>query len=230
VRDTISFTEAGRVGRMAVRVDIAHTYIGDLRVQLTSPTGRVVTLHDRAGGSSANLHKTYDVADTPQLGALAGEPLAGQWTLAVADAAPVDTGRLDRWELEVTLAAQPAVDLQDTPGLRIPDDNATGIERTLSVTATGAIRDVSVGVDITHTYIGDLEISLIPPTGVAVGLHQRTGGNADNIVTSYTSADVAGLGALRGQPMAGPWRLKVADRERLDIGKLNRWSLQIQRQ
>jgi subtilisin-like proprotein convertase family protein len=230
VRDSIAFTEAGRVARMSVSVDIAHSFIGDLVVTLASPSGRLVRLHNRAGGNTANLSRTYDVADTPQLGALAGEPLTGPWTLSVADVAPVDVGRLNRWELDVTLAEQTAVELEDAPGLSIPDNDAAGIERTLVVTATGPVRDVTVGVDITHTYIGDLEVSLVSPAGATVKLHQRAGGQADNLLATFTAASVPGLSVLRGQPMQGPWRLKVADRDRIDTGKLNRWSLRIDRQ
>lgn len=230
VRDAMAFTEAGRVAQMSVSVDIGHSFIGDLVVTLASPSGRIVTLHNRSGGNAANLNRTYRVADTPQLGSVAGEPLTGQWTLSVVDAAPVDVGRLNRWELEVTLAEQAAVDFEDAPGLNIPDNDATGIERTLMVTATGTVRDVTIGVDITHTFIGDLEVSLVSPAGATVHLHQRTGGQADNLVATFTAASVPGLSTLRGQPMQGQWKLKVADRDRVDTGKLNRWSLRIDRQ
>ena len=98
------------------------------------------------------------------------------------------------------------------------------------MTVTGSVRDVTVGVDITHTYIGDLEVSLVSPAGTIVKLHDRAGGPADNLVTSFTGAGAPGLNALRGQPMQGAWRLRVADRERVDLGKLNRWSLRIERQ
>jgi subtilisin-like proprotein convertase family protein/subtilisin family serine protease len=230
VRDSITFTEAGRIGRLSVSVSVSHSFIGDLVVRLTSPSGRIVTLHNRAGGNAANLNRTYTVADTPQLGLLAGDVLTGAWTLSVADVAPVDVGRLVRWELEATLADQAAVELEDAPGLGIPDNDATGIERVLAVTATGLVRDVTVGVDITHTFIGDLEVSLVPPVGAAVSLHRRIGGQADNLVTTFTTANTPGLSALRGGPLQGQWKLKVADRDRIDTGKLNRWSLRIDRQ
>jgi subtilisin-like proprotein convertase family protein len=38
---------------------------------------------------------------------------------------------------------------------------------------------------------------------------------------------MAALANLRGQPTQGRWRLKVADLEAVDIGKLNRWTLKI---
>jgi subtilisin-like proprotein convertase family protein len=230
VRNSITFAEAGQIASMSVTVNVSHTFIGDLVVRLTSPSGRIVTLHNRAGGNGHNLNRTYTVADTPQLGVLAGDTLTGAWTISVTDVAPVDVGTLDRWELEATLGNQAAVHLEDAPGVNIPDDNATGIERALSVTVPGIVRDVTVGVDITHTFIGDLEVSLVPPAGAAVPLHRRTGGSADNLVTTYTAVNAPGLGALRGGPVQGQWKLKVADRDRIDIGKLNRWSLRIDRQ
>jgi subtilisin-like proprotein convertase family protein len=230
IRDSITFTEAGRVARMSVTVSISHTFIGDLVVKLFSPSGTTVILHNRAGGSANDLRRTYTVADSPQLGILAGETLSGAWTLAVADVAAADIGRLDRWELDATLADQATVELEDAPGLTIPDNDATGIERVLSAAPTGIVRNVVIAVDITHTFIGDLEVSLIPPTGIEVFLHRRSGGAADNIVRTFSPADTPGLGAVRGGPIQGAWRLKVADRDRVDTGKLNRWSLRIERQ
>ena len=35
-------------------------YIGDLVIELTSPLGQTVTLHDRSGGSADDLQVTYD--------------------------------------------------------------------------------------------------------------------------------------------------------------------------
>jgi subtilisin-like proprotein convertase family protein len=230
VQDTIMFTEAGRVGHMSVSLTVSHTFIGDLIIRLKSPSGRVVTLHNRAGGSTVDLSRSYTPADTPQLGLLAGDTLAGAWALSIVDAAPADVGRLVRWELDATLDAQAAVEIEDAPGVSIPDNNATGIERTLNVTATGSIREIAVSVDITHTFIGDLEVSLVSPAGTVVSLHQRAGGQADNIVRTFTATTTPGLATLRGQRMDGLWKLKVADRDRVDTGKLNRWSLRIDRQ
>ncbi|MBL8238237.1 MAG: proprotein convertase P-domain-containing protein [Bryobacterales bacterium] len=229
VRDSIAFTEAGSVSAVKVSVDITHTFIGDLVVTLTSPSGRAVTLHQRQGGSADNLVKTFQAADTPLLGSFAGETIAGAWTLAVADVASADVGLLNRWELELTAGVAAAVDLRDAPGLAIPDNNAAGVERTFAVTATGNLGDLAVGLDITHTYIGDLEVTLVSAAGTAVSLHNRAGGSADNIVKTLTPATLPALSALRGQPMAGTWKLKVADRDKADTGKLNAWTLRLNR-
>ncbi len=86
-----------------VRVDLTHSYIGDLTVTLVAPDGTRVRLHDRSGGATADIHTWYDT-DTPSvddLGQLAGKASAGTWTLEVKDSASGDEGSLDGWTLEV---------------------------------------------------------------------------------------------------------------------------------
>jgi M6 family metalloprotease-like protein len=95
----------GAVGALELSVDIAHSFIGDLRVLLRSPAGTEVMLHDGLGGASDNLVKTYTAATTPALAALAGQPIAGDWVLRIADLAKLDIGKLNAWKLVVTPAA-----------------------------------------------------------------------------------------------------------------------------
>ncbi|MCI0634567.1 MAG: proprotein convertase P-domain-containing protein, partial [Actinobacteria bacterium] len=107
-----------------VRVDITHTWIGDLEVHIASPLGVEVRLHDHQGDESNDLHVTYadgGVANdgaTPYTcrctmqpsgpGSLAdlvpGSP-AGIWTLTVADTAVGDDGSLDAWCLRLLEAS-----------------------------------------------------------------------------------------------------------------------------
>jgi len=73
-----------------VKVDISHTYIGDLKVDLIAPDGSVYVLHNRTGGSANNINKTYTVD-------LSGEALNGTWNLRVKDNGVGDTGKLNSW-------------------------------------------------------------------------------------------------------------------------------------
>ncbi len=75
-----------------VKVDIKHTYIGDLKVDLIAPDGSVYVLHNRTGGSANNIKKTYTVD-------LSGESLDGTWNLRVKDSGVGDTGKLDSWSV-----------------------------------------------------------------------------------------------------------------------------------
>jgi subtilisin-like proprotein convertase family protein len=75
-----------------VHVDIIHTYIGDLKVDLVAPDGSVYTLQNHTGGSTDDIHQNYTVN-------LSTEPLNGTWKLRVNDNAAQDTGRIDSWSI-----------------------------------------------------------------------------------------------------------------------------------
>ena len=91
---------------LKVRVDIDHTYIGDLVVTLKGPSGLGVphvVLHNREGGSRNNLRKEYDVVNAPALSGFLGKSPAGNWTLHVADKERADTGRIRGLTLELAM-------------------------------------------------------------------------------------------------------------------------------
>ncbi|WP_308427823.1 proprotein convertase P-domain-containing protein [Cognatilysobacter bugurensis] len=75
-----------------VAVNIVHTYIGDLKVDLVAPDGSVYILHNRSGGSSDNIATTYTAN-------LSSEPLNGTWKLRVNDNYAGDSGRIDSWSV-----------------------------------------------------------------------------------------------------------------------------------
>ncbi|MEU5919493.1 S8 family serine peptidase [Streptomyces sp. NPDC047141] len=98
-------------------------------------------------------------------------------------------------------------------------DNAT-VESSLTVSGvTGnAPSTLKVGVDIKHTYIGDLKVDLVAPDGSVYTLHNRTGSGTDNIAQTYTvnaSSEVAN----------GVWKLRVNDNASQDTGKIDAWNL-----
>jgi subtilisin family serine protease len=89
-----------------VSVDIEHTYIGDLVVRVKPPASTGVTpitLHNREGGPTDNIKKTYDEVNAPGLVALKGKSPQGTWTLVVEDRAKQDTGKIRSFTLEITL-------------------------------------------------------------------------------------------------------------------------------
>ncbi len=90
-------TVSGRTGNapsnLAVAVDIVHTYIGDLRVQLIAPDGTAYTLKAYGtGGSADNINTTYTVNAS-------SEVANGTWQLRVQDNAAQDTGYINSWKL-----------------------------------------------------------------------------------------------------------------------------------
>jgi hypothetical protein len=103
-----------------------------------------------------------------------------------------------------------------TPAASIPDDSTTGVSVDVPVTGvTGAV-GLTVSVDITHTYRGDLKVDLMKDGTAVKTLAANTGGSAHNIVESYTltSAEV-------GSSPNGRWSLKVVDNAAQDTGTVN---------
>lgn len=91
-------TVSGCAGRASatstIKIRIQHTARGDLVVDLVSPKGAVVNVHNRRGGRRDNLYVTYP----RNLSAYAAN---GVWTLRVRDAARTNTGRIDTWTLDL---------------------------------------------------------------------------------------------------------------------------------
>ncbi|HLL52240.1 MAG TPA: S8 family serine peptidase [Myxococcaceae bacterium] len=105
--------------------------------------------------------------------------------------------------------------------ISILDNNTSGITSTINVPDSLGILSLSVTVDITHTYIGDLEVSVIAPSGTTAILHNRGGGSTDNLHQTYS------VTAFNGQNTQGAWRLKVRDLASVDVGTLDNWRLTI---
>lgn len=227
IKNKILCDENFNLSSIKVGVEITHTYIGDLQVSLVSPSGTSISLHNRRGASQNNLVATYDANSTPDLHALTGESVNGDWTLQVKDLASVDRGRLKSWSLELAGSDQSSIELEESPGVTIPDNTQGGIERTLSVSSSGQLDTIEIELDITHTYIGDLVVRLISPSGTSVVLHNRSGGSADNLIRAYGVTDTSALQVLRAESISGNWRLNVSDHANLDQGKLNRWAIKL---
>lgn len=102
-------------------INITHTWKGDLIVELTSPAGTVVRLHNGTGSSADNIITNYDgvtPVDGPgHMSDFDGESPIGFWTLFVRDKAAGDTGTLVEWCLNVTVSE--LVVAAETPVLQV---------------------------------------------------------------------------------------------------------------
>ncbi len=79
---------------LKVPVDIKHTYIGDLKVDLVAPDGTVYTLHNRSGEGADNIIRTFTVNASSETAP------NGTWKLRVNDNSDGDTGKIDSWALQ----------------------------------------------------------------------------------------------------------------------------------
>ncbi len=109
----------------------------------------------------------------------------------------------------------------------------------------GAVTDVNVTLNITHTFDSDLTVFLISPTGTRVQLFAGVGGSGDNFTNTTLDDEAAGsittgtapfggsfkpqglLSGVDGQSPNGTWQLEVNDTASGDVGTLNSWSLAI---
>ncbi|MEU1895526.1 M4 family metallopeptidase [Streptomyces pristinaespiralis] len=133
----------------------------------------------------------------------------------------------DAWA-GINVGSRPGGDPDPDPGtvfenaadVSIPD---AGAAVTSSVNVTGrtgnAPSALQVGVDIVHTWRGDLVIDLLAPDGTAYRLKNSSGSDsADNVKETYTvnaSSEVAN----------GTWKLRVQDVARYDTGYINSFKL-----
>ena len=350
ITDTITVPDSGTVTSVSITIDVSHTYIGDLKIDLVAPDGTIKTVHNRSGGSADDIDQTY----TPDF---AGVSIAGTWTLKINDNyAAADDGTLNSWTLtinsgssssssdtsnpvasvsgsgdtyQVTVSAtqdgtynldlvssghdiedesnnpltdvipttgtdetytvntastdtiepadttaptlssiersSPATESADSqtliyevtfsedvtgvdatdfamssdstggtgtssgtgqftqtnsPDIDITEDDST-ITDTITVADSGTVTSLSLAVDISHTYKGDLKVDLVAPDGTTKTVHNRSGGSADDIDQTYTPN-------FAGVSIAGTWTLKMNDNyPTADDGTLNSWTLTI---
>ncbi len=133
VVSTTTVGQAGLVDDIDLAVDITHTFIGDLTLDLLSPNGVTVRVHNQSGGSTDNLQVTYDddggagtISPSQPLSAFDGDTAVGTWTLTVDDLLGGDQGLLHEWTLFVGIS-----------GAGIPDCNGNGIHDACEILTAG---------------------------------------------------------------------------------------------
>jgi M6 family metalloprotease-like protein len=116
---------------------------------------------------------------------------------------------------------------EQSPNLSIPDNNSGGVSSTIGISSSGIVRRVRTAVEITHPFVGDLQVELFSPSGRRSILHARQGGSSDDLHMVLDSDRPGELSTLVGQPMQGNWVLRVADRARQDVGILKKWRIEL---
>ena len=115
----------------------------------------------------------------------------------------------------------------------------------INVPGGGDIIDVNVTINITHTWVSDLDISLISPAGTIVELTSDNGDDGNNYINTVfdqqattpitsgtppftgTFLPEGNLSNLNGQDAAGNWTLRVVDDAFQDGGQINSWTLDV---
>ncbi|MFJ5214339.1 M28 family metallopeptidase [Streptomyces sp. NPDC088354] len=124
------------------------------------------------------------------------------------------------WTLSTATAPPPGTVFENTADVTVPDAGAA-VESPVTVSGISgnAPAALAVGVDIRHTWRGDLVVDLVAPDGTAYRLkNSSSNDSADNVIATYTvnaSAEIAN----------GTWKLRVRDVAAQDTGYINSWKL-----
>ena len=162
-----------------IDIDITHASTSDLEVDLVSPQGTTIRLHDHAAGS--DLLGRYDDASgvndgfgnlipsgPGSLSDFDGETLGGDWSLTVADTVAATAGTLNGWVMQVC----PAVCLAPTD-LLITSDCANS-EVVLSWINAGTFDGIEIDRDgVPFATIAGTETALVDATATD-GFHSYT--------------------------------------------------------
>ncbi len=125
ITDTITIPDVGTIADVDVFIDIPHTYVTDLQIQLTADgLGVSSDLLDQRCGSANDVFATFNDEGSNGVGAVCVQPIAiegnllpeqplsaydglsatGDWTLSITDVfAGADDGTLDEWCVYITL-------------------------------------------------------------------------------------------------------------------------------
>lgn len=123
--------------------------------------------------------------------------------------------------------------------------NNNEMESEINIARSGNVTDVDVlGINMTHTWVGDMTFSLEGPDGTTVELFSSMCGSSDNINLSIDSdsgnvvncplnngqksrPENQSLTAFNNKQLNGIWKLIFSDDDAADPGTLNAWSLRV---
>lgn len=142
------------------------------------------------------------------------------------------------------------------PNLTITDGDLAGVSTTFTMSEMGTITDVNIGVEISHTWIGDVQAT-VTHGGVSVILFDRPGVPAttfgcadDNMDCTFDDESINGsiedvcngndpaytgdyspvdpLSAFIGMEASGDWVLSLSDATTPDEGILEGWCIDVE--
>ena len=113
-----------------------------------------------------------------------------------------------------------SVSANSTSAVAIPDNGQATARLQITEPNRSVVGNVTATVNISHGWIGDLEISLRSPSGLSRTLWTgETLDSGTSLSRSFTVSD------FNGQAGSGNWDLIVVDRKSGDSGTINNWSI-----
>ncbi|WP_084223152.1 M4 family metallopeptidase [Kitasatospora cheerisanensis] len=180
----------------------------ELQIQATDINPGRLTFHAEGLPDGLKLH--------PVTGKVTGTPTTpGTYQVTVTAQASHNSRATATFTWKVARAI-----VENTTDVPIPDKGAAIFS---DITVAGldgqAPADLKVGVDIKHTWRGDVVLDLVGPDGAVYSLKKvNLSDSADNIVETYTVDASAQLAS-------GTWRLRAQDMYKGDSGYIDSWKL-----
>jgi serine protease len=219
-------------------------------VRLTGPAGQVIAITGVtvvAGSNSTQFDVTfasqsavgtYRIAIGPAISDVAGNALNQNGNA-------VNGETTDAFNGTHTIVAAPTgstkTHASTNVGQTIGDFGK--VVSTVVVTDDVTVRDLNLQLNITHSYVGDLRITLVAPDGTRQIIALRRGGSGNNYANTILDDEASTglwqgaapftgtyrpdnvLSVFDGKSAKGTWQLIVEDTSLFDTGKLNGWSL-----
>lgn len=221
--------------------------ISDVTGTVTTNAGIPVA---RAATSWPTIAPSAILTEDPPLAVTVPPTQACGTSFDVSVAASSATGPIAIPTATVAVAATPVFTAATDVPKAIPDNNAAGVNSVFTFPTDGTVSDLDVRIgSITHTWVGDLRITLTHD-GTTVVLANRpgagtSGSSGDNFVDlvldDEATSPIEGIGnagpftgryrpdellsAFDGDALAGTWTLNVSDNATTDTGSLQSWAL-----
>jgi len=133
---------------------------------------------------------------------------------------------------------------ESATNLNIPILDGQVSRHTINIEETGLLQSVKVNLNVSHTFISDLQIRLTHPNGTTFSnIWRRECASEDNIILSLedfatpincsttannsTRAPSESLAPFIGLDIRGNWEIAIQDFGAGDTGTLNAWSLDL---
>lgn len=196
VFSSINVSDKGKVKKVSAYAGITHTFTGDLWVNLSSPSGKAVILHQRIGGTTDNIYTWYDNETmsngTQKLASLINESAEGVWTLNVSDNALDDIGTIDEFRLAIFIDKPPSITVV-SPANGSAQPPTVLLNITVDEDAASCSRSIDSGDNITLNNSGRIWYGTASLSGGShnVKFHCTDASNSTNSTGTifFTSAD-----------------------------------------